>query len=71
MENKFASSFRGLYIMYLNIPHRRLVVDDTYRLVDTLAQKRVYSSCGCLLLQCPFTYRTCNKCVQSYNILEL
>lgn len=70
MENKFASSFRGLYIMYLNIPHRRLVVDDTYRLVMTPPQKRVYSSTGCLLLRCPYNH-TCNNCSKSYDIRDL
>lgn len=65
---------RDLYFMVLNLPHRRLIVDDSYRLFQTPPQKKVYSSCGCLVLRCPYgsrTYMTCNKCFYSYDVREL
>lgn len=60
--------------MYLNLPHRRLVVDDSYRLVATSPQNKLYPSSGCMLLRCPFSLSlriTCNMCPHCYNVLEL
>ena len=71
MENQNVFIQEDLYRMILNLPHRRLIVDDGFRLFQTPPQKKVYPSVGCLLLRCPFRFLTCDKCNQSYNILEL
>lgn len=66
------SIYGDFYRKLLNVPHRRLIVDDSFRLVATPPQKKLYTSCGCLLLKCFYSSRfTCNKCCFSYNIMEL
>lgn len=73
MENKNVQEVNDFYSKYLNIPHRRLIVDDSFRLILTPPQKKLYPCSGCLLLRCPFpfSFRTCDKCRNAYNFLDL
>lgn len=72
MEKKTHLRIIGdLYSMYLNLPHRRLVVDDSFRLINTPPQKKLYLCSGCLKLRCVRSFNTCKNCEYSYNVLEL
>ena len=62
---------KDAYFLQLNLPHRRLVVDDWIRRIMCPPQKHLYVSCGCFLTRCVASSKHCCDCFYSYNINDL